>query len=84
MNRINSPEKKGLGLGSNLITPFYKPDEPDTLHFDSVFESGNLAKVFRITGHFYELHLRPDLYTTKHCQWYYFSVTNMQINTTYR
>jgi hypothetical protein len=43
MNRINSPEKKGLGVGSNMITPFYRPDEPNALYFDSVFESGNLA-----------------------------------------
>jgi len=40
--------------------------------------------VFRITGNYYELHLRPDLYTTRHFQWYYFSITNMQVNVTYR
>ena len=27
MNRINSPEKRGLGVGGNMITPFYRPEE---------------------------------------------------------
>ena len=56
----------------------------DSLIFESRFESGNLSRVYRITGNFYELHLRPDLYTTKHIQWYYFSIRNMQVDTTYR
>ena len=46
----------------------------DSLKFESRFESGNLAKVIRITETYYELHLRPDLYTGKHCQWFYFQV----------
>ena len=60
------------------------PAPQNELIFESRFESGNLAKVFRIAGNFYELHLRPDLYTSRHFQWYYFSISNMQINTTYR
>ena len=28
--------------------------------------------------------LRPDLYTSRHCQWYYFRVQNMRANTEYR
>ena len=48
---------------------------PDSLKFESRFESGNLAKVIRITEAYYELYLRPDLYTTKHCQWFYFRVS---------
>ena len=38
------------------------------------FESGNLAKAVRITDTYYELQLRPDLYTDRHCQWFYFRV----------
>ena len=38
------------------------------------FESGNLAKAVRITETYYELQLRPDLYTDRHCQWFYFRV----------
>ena len=48
---------------------------PDTLVFESRFESGNLEKVVRITDTYYELHLRQDFYTTRHCQWFYFQVT---------
>ena len=51
---------------------------PDSLKFESRFESGNLAKVIRITEAYYELYLRPDLYTTKHCQWFYFRVSSEQ------
>jgi hypothetical protein len=32
----------------------------------------------------YELVLRPDLYTRRHTQWYYFRVQNMIANITYR
>ena len=39
------------------------------------FESGNLEKAVRITDTYYELHLRPDFYTNRHCQWFYFQVT---------
>ena len=50
------------------------PHAYDTLRFESRFESGNLGKVVRITETYYELHLRPDFYTSKHCQWFYFQV----------
>lgn len=32
----------------------------------------------------YELYLRPDLYTGKHTQWFYFGVRNMRPGRTYR
>ena len=32
----------------------------------------------------YELYLRPDLYTGKHTQWFYFGVRNMRPGHTYR
>ena len=53
---------------------FSQPLLPDTLRFESRFECGNLLKVVRITEAYYELHLRPDLYTNRHCQWFYFQV----------
>ena len=39
------------------------------------FESGNLEKAVKITDSYYELYLRPDFYTTRHCQWFYFQVS---------
>ena len=40
---------------------------------------------FHHRGQFeYELILRPDLYTRRHTQWYYFRVQNMIANITYR
>lgn len=51
-----------------------EPPLPDCLRFESRFESGNLAKVIRITEAYYEIYLRPDYYTSKHCQWFYFQV----------
>ena len=40
----------------------------DSLRFESRFESGNLLRAVRITDTYYELHIRPDLYTSLHCQ----------------
>lgn len=54
------------------------------LMFESRFESGNLAKAIKVTPVYYELYLRPDLYTNKHTQWFYFRVTNTRKNLTYR
>ena len=56
------------------------PHAYDTLRFESRFESGNLGKVVRITETYYELHLRPDFYTSKHCQWFYFQVGTKNVN----
>ena len=52
-----------------------EPPLPDCLRFESRFESGNLAKVIRITEAYYEIYLRPDYYTSRHCQWFYFQVS---------
>uniref|UniRef100_A0A3B3CUW8 Cytosolic carboxypeptidase N-terminal domain-containing protein n=1 Tax=Oryzias melastigma TaxID=30732 RepID=A0A3B3CUW8_ORYME len=69
-------------------------DDPSnfTLEFESRFESGNLLKSrshhpvsFPVRGlHDYQLTLRPDLYTTKHTQWFYFRVRKMRARVTYR
>ncbi|GBP61811.1 Cytosolic carboxypeptidase Nna1 [Eumeta japonica] len=56
----------------------------DELRFESRFESGNLAKAVRITSSYYELHLRTDLYTNRHMQWFYFRVTNTKKQMMYR
>ncbi|CAF0774359.1 unnamed protein product [Rotaria sordida] len=55
-----------------------------SLIFESRFEGGNLRQVKRVGQFEYELVLRPDLYTTRHTQWYYFRVQNMIANITYR
>ena len=57
------------------LQPMIEPPLPDCLKFESRFESGNLAKVIRITEAYYELYLRPDYYTSRHCQWFYFQVS---------
>ncbi|XP_024137084.1 cytosolic carboxypeptidase 2 [Oryzias melastigma] len=61
-------------------------DDPSnfTLEFESRFESGNLLKAVRVGLHDYQLTLRPDLYTTKHTQWFYFRVRKMRARVTYR
>jgi hypothetical protein len=51
--------------------------------FSSKFS--NAIDIFFPRGQFeYELILRPDLYTRRHTQWYYFRVQNMIANITYR
>ncbi|XP_048511393.1 cytosolic carboxypeptidase 2-like isoform X2 [Athalia rosae] len=54
------------------------------LQFESRFESGNLGKVIKITDTYYQLHLRKDLYTQRHMQWYYFRISNTRSRTIYR
>ncbi|XP_077995004.1 cytosolic carboxypeptidase 2-like [Glandiceps talaboti] len=58
--------------------------EDTTLVFESRFESGNLYKAVQRTDNEYELHLRYDLYTKKHTQWYYFRVHNARPGIRYR
>ncbi|KAK6191784.1 hypothetical protein SNE40_003379 [Patella caerulea] len=64
----------------------YQPTSPDdtTLVFESRFESGNLAKAVKVGENDYELHLRYDLFTSKHTQWFYFRVRNTRPNINYR
>ncbi|XP_063084018.1 cytosolic carboxypeptidase 2 isoform X2 [Cavia porcellus] len=58
--------------------------EDDTLLFESRFESGNLQKAVRVDTYEYELTLRPDLYTSRHTQWFYFRVQNTRRDVPYR
>ncbi|KAF6085300.1 ATP/GTP binding protein like 3 [Phyllostomus discolor] len=59
-------------------------DRDNTLMFEARFESGNLQKVVKVADHEYLLTVRPDLFTNKHTQWYYFQVTNTQAGIVYR
>ncbi|UJR28214.1 hypothetical protein I4U23_009464 [Adineta vaga] len=56
----------------------------DHLLFESQFESSNLRKAIQITEEEYDLILRPDVNTSRHHQWFYFEVSNMRHNLTYR
>lgn len=49
---------------------------PDSLRFDSRFESGNLKQAIRMMENEYSLVLQEDTNTNGHTQWFYFSVTN--------
>ncbi|BFZ21529.1 hypothetical protein BsWGS_24568 [Bradybaena similaris] len=55
-----------------------------TLMFESRFECGNLRQARRVGQFEYELLLKPDLYTARHTQWYYFRVTNSEPGLTYK
>ncbi|XP_076686785.1 cytosolic carboxypeptidase 2 [Andrena cerasifolii] len=70
----------------NVLFVARSSDPPDNtdLQFESRFESGNLCKVVKITDTYYQLHLRKDLYTQRHTQWYYFRISNTRSGTTYR
>ncbi|KAM5255760.1 cytosolic carboxypeptidase 3 [Ctenodactylus gundi] len=72
-------------VGGNR-TPLKQPvDNYDkTLVFEARFESGNLQKVVKVADYEYQLTVRPDLFTNKHTQWYYFQVTNTQAEIVYR
>ena len=74
-SQVNYFSRSVAGGAQPAIEPVRSNLGPDTLMFESRFESGNLEKVVRITDTYYELHLRQDFYTTRHCQWFYFQVT---------
>ncbi|KAH8273289.1 hypothetical protein KR018_005272, partial [Drosophila ironensis] len=72
--------------GARFVTNCHpiNPEEYDGLEFESRFESGNLAKAVQITPTYYELYLRPDLYTSRSKQWFYFRVRRTRRNMLYR
>ncbi|CDW89042.1 zinc carboxypeptidase family protein [Stylonychia lemnae] len=57
----------------------------DTLFIDSLFESGNLEKAYRVSnkGQNYELFMNVDSNTRGHQQWFYFRVRNIKANVRY-
>jgi hypothetical protein len=62
-------------------------EDPETLDFDSSFESGNLdiAVLTSQTDHYYkeyDLYMRCDTNTRGHHQWFYFSVKNQSYKPT--
>ncbi|NXT27043.1 CBPC2 carboxypeptidase, partial [Syrrhaptes paradoxus] len=68
---------------SSPAAPLAGPEDT-TLLFESRFESGNLQKAVRVGPYEYVLTLRPDLYTAKHTQWFYFRVQNTRRDPLYR
>ncbi|XP_075019946.1 cytosolic carboxypeptidase 2 [Calonectris borealis] len=68
---------------SSPATPLEGPQDT-TLLFESRFESGNLQKAVKVGPFEYVLTLRPDLYTAKHTQWFYFRVQNTRRDPLYR
>ncbi|XP_033371209.1 cytosolic carboxypeptidase 2 [Parus major] len=68
---------------SSPAAPLEGPQDT-TLLFESRFESGNLQKAIKVGPYEYVLTLRPDLYTAKHMQWFYFRVQNTRREPLYR
>ncbi|NXT00119.1 CBPC2 carboxypeptidase, partial [Jacana jacana] len=68
---------------SSPAAPLEGPQDT-TLLFESRFESGNLQKAVKVGPYEYVLRLRPDLYTAKHTQWFYFRVQNTRKDPLYR
>lgn len=73
-------------VGGSKAQPTAHPNsfDPDDLVFESRFESGNLGRAIKITPTYYELYLRPDMYTNRHTQWFYFRVKNTKAKMVYR
>ncbi|CAH8555610.1 unnamed protein product [Schistosoma margrebowiei] len=73
-----SKSHESVGQSINLL------NDSKFLKFESRFESGNLSKAICTGPYEYELYLRPDLYTKKYTQWFYFRVQNTENNNYYR
>uniref|UniRef100_A0A2S2QHW1 Cytosolic carboxypeptidase NnaD n=1 Tax=Sipha flava TaxID=143950 RepID=A0A2S2QHW1_9HEMI len=71
-------------VGGSACSEAHYSQDPSDLIFESRFESGNLAKVVKITSTYYELSLRSDMYTNRHTQWFYFRIENTKKNIKYR
>ncbi|VVC33000.1 Peptidase M14, carboxypeptidase A [Cinara cedri] len=71
-------------VGGSTCYQVHSNEDPSDLIFESRFESGNLAKVVKITSTYYELSLRSDMYTNRHTQWFYFRIENTKKNIKYR
>ncbi|XP_042237188.1 cytosolic carboxypeptidase Nna1-like isoform X6 [Homarus americanus] len=66
------------------VRPPLEDEKDTTLQFESRFECGNLGKAVQVSECYYELHLRADMYTSRHTQWFYFAVSNTCKDITYR
>ncbi|XP_077456293.1 cytosolic carboxypeptidase 1 isoform X3 [Stigmatopora argus] len=56
----------------------------ESLRFNSQFESGNLRKAIQIRKYEYDLVLNSDINSNHHHQWFYFEVSGMRVDVTYR
>lgn len=83
-HHVTQFSRSSIGSSKYLMNAHLNIMSDEDLVFESRFESGNLAKAIKITPVYYELYLRPDLYTNKHTQWFYFRVTNVKKGFTYR
>ncbi|KAM9245598.1 LOW QUALITY PROTEIN: cytosolic carboxypeptidase 3 [Leptosomus discolor] len=70
--------------GLFLLKQILRQKVDNTLIFEGWFESWNLQKVVKVNEFEYQLTLCTDLYTSRHTQWYYFQVSNMQAAMPYR
>jgi Cytosolic carboxypeptidase N-terminal domain len=83
-NNMPQFSRSSIGGSKYLLSAQPYALDPDDLIFESRFESGNLARVVKVTQNYYELYLRPDMYTNRHTQWFYFRVKNTRTKTPYR
>jgi hypothetical protein len=83
-NNMPQFSRSSVGGSKYLLSAQPYALDPDDLIFESRFESGNLARVVKVTQNYYELYLRPDMYTNRHTQWFYFRVKNTRSKTPYR
>nr|XP_061813066.1 cytosolic carboxypeptidase 4-like [Nerophis lumbriciformis] len=59
-------------------------DKPGPLRFFSSFECGNLRKAIQVRRYEYDLILNADVNCSQHTQWFYFEVSNMVPDVSYR
>jgi hypothetical protein len=83
-NNMPQFSRSSVGGSKYLLSAQPYALDSDDLIFESRFESGNLARVVKVTQNYYELYLRPDMYTNRHTQWFYFRVKNTRAKMQYR
>lgn len=85
IQRANKRVRRLFSSRDSKVEIYGKPDECKSLAIEFFYIEDEIKLSSTFSGQFeYELILRPDLYTRRHTQWYYFRVQNMIANTTYR
>ncbi|XP_059172169.1 cytosolic carboxypeptidase 1-like isoform X2 [Physella acuta] len=72
-----------LSNNDELRLGFVDPHS-DSLKFNAQFECGNLRKVVQVRQFEYDLILSPDINSNHHHQWFYFEISNMRKDQSYR
>ena len=81
---LSDPEITKIGQFAGFPQISLKSQKNESLAFESRFENGNLASVYKLSETEYDLYLSPDFQTSKQTFWFFFRIFNTQKNKPYK